>query len=632
MENKKTLSFENGEFIASKLKTFDAQLRDAMNAKDVILHNTVTEEIHEKVTAEANERVTQDDVLHSYIDAQTKLLHDKDVLLSKEIASFHDELVAEIGFRQAADTELDGKISVEASARESADTELDEKISTEASVRETTDTELDGKISAEASIRETTDTELDGKISAEASVRETTDTELDEKIGSLNDLDDILSKDNIVAAINSINTNVSNLDSKFNSNYNNLNRTLYSHNASIGNIESRVSDLESEEPTTIDVNHEKKTIFIKDNNTTTSEVNIEDIFNVLNLGIEFDETSNKMNLTKDGEVISDTIIDIQNNNITNVINENVEKLPYLWNLSVGDAVSASFFSTTWYNCKDNIGIFNETIVNIDGTYSSSKYIGIYACKSKSNIRLALSLTFIKFVLSTYEKEIVKILSSNSNYENVKNMDDVINILSTDLCTNYNIVSNIINICYTIHPFTVNDTQGLAIRTYLKIHASWNQYYYFDILTSRNITNSSMANRVPIVTAKDMFSTTPRFLGYFNNNNHYVQLHNNRGYSGPMLIPESTLPYYSSTTTLNASGASASGGAPAYLYTSSTPMTPSKIYSGKAWMGDSHFDDLMTNEFKKIAISDTYSLPFKNENLCGWVMFAFPNKTIRDIVF
>ena len=80
MENtKKTLSFENGEFIASKLKTLDAQLRDAMDAKDVILHNTITDEIHEKVTTEANERVAQDDVLHSYIDAQTKLLHDKDV-------------------------------------------------------------------------------------------------------------------------------------------------------------------------------------------------------------------------------------------------------------------------------------------------------------------------------------------------------------------------------------------------------------------------------------------------------------------------------------------------------------------------------------------------------------------------
>ena len=424
----------------------------------------------------------------------------------------------------------------------------------------------------------------------------------------MNDLDDILSKDNIVAAINSINTNVSNLD-------------------------SRVSDLESEEPTTIDVNHEKKTIFIKDNNTTTSEVNIEDIFNVLNLGIEFDETSNKMNLTKDGEVISDTIIDIQNNNITNVINENVEQLPYLWYLSVGDAVSTNFFTNTWQqNLSENINLFNETIVNIDGTYSSLKYIRIYAQSSKSNIMLSLSLTFIKFVLSTYEKEIVKILSSNSNYKNVKNMDDVINILSTDLCTNRKNVKDKIDICYTIHPFTVNNTQGLAIRTYLKIYASWQQYYYFDILTSRNITNSSMANRVPIVTAKNMFSMIPRFLGYFNNNNHYVQLKNNSGYSGPMLITQSTLPYYSSTTTLNASGSAATGGAPAYLYTSSTPMTPSKIYSGKAWMGDSHFDDLMTNEFKKIAISDTYSLPFKNENLCGWVMFAFPNKTIRDIVF
>ena len=593
MENtKKTLSFENGEFIASKLKTFDAQLRDAMDAKDVILHNTITEEIHEKVTTEANERVAQDDVLHSYIDAQTKLLHDKDVLLSKEIASFHDELIDEIGFRQAADNELDGKIS------------------------------------AEASVRETTDTELDGKISAEASVRENADNELDGKIGSLNDLDNILSKDNIVAAINSINKNVSNLDSS----YNNLNRILYSNGAQVSNLDMRVSNLESNEPTTINLDYEKKTISIKDNDATTSEVNIEDIFSVLNLGIEFDETSNKMNLTKDGEVISDTIIDIQNNNNTNVINENVEKLPYLWNLSVGNKVSTSFFTKTWYQSSNNIGVFNETIVNIDGTYSSSKYIGIYAFDSKSNIRLALSLTFIKFVLSTYEKEIVKILSSNSNYENIKNMDDVINILSTDLCTNYNIVSNIINICYTIHPFTVDDTQGLAIRTYLKIHASWDQYYYFDILTSRNITNSSMANRVPIVTAKDMFSTTPMFLGYFNNNNHYVQLQNNSGYSGPMLIPESTLPYYSSTTTLNASGASASDGAPAYLYTSSTPMTPSKIYSGKAWMGDSHFDDLMTDEFTKIAISDTYSLPFKNENLCGWVMFAFPNKTIRDIVF
>ena len=593
MENtKKTLSFENGEFIASKLKTFDAQLRDAMDAKDVSLHNTITEEIHEKVTTEANERVAQDDVLHSYIDAQTKLLHDKDVLLSKEIASFHDELIDEIGFRQAADNELDGKIS------------------------------------AEASVRETTDTELDGKISAEASVRENADNELDGKIGSLNDLDNILSKDNIVAAINSINKNVSNLDSS----YNNLNRILYSNGAQVSNLDMRVSNLESNEPTTINLDYEKKTISIKDNDATTSEVNIEDIFSVLNLGIEFDETSNKMNLTKDGEVISDTIIDIQNNNNTNVINENVEKLPYLWNLSVGNKVSTSFFTKTWYQSSNNIGVFNETIVNIDGTYSSSKYIGIYAFDSKSNIRLALSLTFIKFVLSTYEKEIVKILSSNSNYENIKNMDDVINILSTDLCTNYNIVSNIINICYTIHPFTVDDTQGLAIRTYLKIHASWDQYYYFDILTSRNITNSSMANRVPIVTAKDMFSTTPMFLGYFNNNNHYVQLQNNSGYSGPMLIPESTLPYYSSTTTLNASGASASDGAPAYLYTSSTPMTPSKIYSGKAWMGDSHFDDLMTDEFTKIAISDTYSLPFKNENLCGWVMFAFPNKTIRDIVF
>ena len=593
MENtKKTLSFENGEFIASKLKTFDAQLRDAMDAKDVSLHNTITEEIHEKVTTEANERVAQDDVLHSYIDAQTKLLHDKDVLLSKEIASFHDELIDEIGFRQAADNELDGKIS------------------------------------AEASVRETTDTELDGKISAEASVRENADNELDGKIGSLNDLDNILSKDNIVAAINSINKNVSNLDSS----YNNLNRILYSNGAQVSNLDMRVSNLESNEPTTINLDYEKKTISIKDNDATTSEVNIEDIFSVLNLGIEFDETSNKMNLTKDGEVISDTIIDIQNNNNTNVINENVEKLPYLWNLSVGNKVSTSFFTKTWYQSSNNIGVFNETIVNIDGTYSSSKYIGIYAYDSKSNIRLALSLTFIKFVLSTYEKEIVKILSSNSNYENIKNMDDVINILSTDLCTNYNIVSNIINICYTIHPFTVDDTQGLAIRTYLKIHASWDQYYYFDILTSRNITNSSMANRVPIVTAKDMFSTTPMFLGYFNNNNHYVQLQNNSGYSGPMLIPESTLPYYSSTTTLNASGASASDGAPAYLYTSSTPMTPSKIYSGKAWMGDSHFDDLMTDEFTKIAISDTYSLPFKNENLCGWVMFAFPNKTIRDIVF
>ena len=593
MENtKKTLSFENGEFIASKLKTFDAQLRDAMDAKDVSLHNTITEEIHEKVTTEANERVAQDDVLHSYIDAQTKLLHDKDVLLSKEIASFHDELIDEIGFRQAADNELDGKIS------------------------------------AEASVRETTDTELDGKISAEASVRENADNELDGKIGSLNDLDNILSKDNIVAAINSINKNVSNLDSS----YNNLNRILYSNGAQVSNLDMRVSNLESNEPTTINLDYEKKTISIKDNDATTSEVNIEDIFSVLNLGIEFDETSNKMNLTKDGEVISDTIIDIQNNNNTNVINENVEKLPYLWNLSVGNKVSTSFFTKTWYQSSNNIGVFNETIVNIDGTYSSSKYIGIYAYDSKSNIRLALSLTFIKFVLSTYEKEIVKILSSNSNYGNIKNMDDVINILSTDLCTNYNIVSNIINICYTIHPFTVDDTQGLAIRTYLKIHASWDQYYYFDILTSRNITNSSMANRVPIVTAKDMFSTTPMFLGYFNNNNHYVQLQNNSGYSGPMLIPESTLPYYSSTTTLNASGASASDGAPAYLYTSSTPMTPSKIYSGKAWMGDSHFDDLMTDEFTKIAISDTYSLPFKNENLCGWVMFAFPNKTIRDIVF
>ena len=591
MENtKKTLSFENGEFIASTLKTFDAQLRDAMDAKDATLHNTITEEIHEKVTTEANERVAQDDVLHSYIDAQTKLLHDKDVLLSKEIASFHDELIDEIGFRQAADNELDGKISAEASVRENADNELDGKISTEASVRETTDTELDGKISTEASVRENADNELDGKI------------------GSLNDLDDILSKDNIVAAINSINTNVSNLD-------------------------SRVSDLESEEPTTIDVNHEKKTIFIKDNNTTTSEVNIEDIFNVLNLGIEFDETSNKMNLTKDGEVISDTIIDIQNNNITNVINENVEQLPYLWYLSVGDAVSTNFFTNTWQqNLSENINLFNETIVNIDGTYSSLKYIRMYAQSSSSNIMLSLSLTFIKFVLSTYEKEIVKILSSNSNYKNVKNMDDVINILSTDLCTNRKNVKDKIDICYTIHPFTVNNTQGLAIRTYLKIYASWQQYYYFDILTSRNITNSSMANRVPIVTAKNMFSMIPRFLGYFNNNNHYVQLKNNSGYSGPMLITQSTLPYYSSTTTLNASGSAATGGAPAYLYTSSTPMTPSKIYSGKAWMGDSHFDDLMTNEFKKIAISDTYSLPFKNENLCGWVMFAFPNKTIRDIVF
>ena len=630
MENtKKTLSFENGEFIASKLKTFDAQLRDAMDAKDVILHNTITEEIHEKVTTEANERVAQDDVLHSYIDAQTKLLHDKDVLLSKEIASFHDELIDEIGFRQAADNELDGKISAESSVRETTDTELDGKISAEASVRENADNELDGKISAEASVRETTDTELDGKISAEASVRENADNELDGKIGSLNDLDNILSKDNIVAAINSINKNVSNL----NSSCNNLNRILYSNGASLANLDMRVSDLESEEPTTIDVNHEKKTIFIKDNNTTTSEVNIEDIFNVLNLGIEFDETSKKMNLTKDGEVISDTIIDIQNNNITNVINENVEKLPYIWHLSVGDAVSTNFFTDTWHqNSSENIRLFNETIVNIDGTYSSLKYIRMYAYNSSSNIMLSLSLTFIKFVLSTYEKEIVKILSSNSNYKNVKNMDDVINILSTDLCTNRNNVKDKIDICYTIHPFTVNDTQGLAIRAYLKIYANWKQYYYFDILTSKNITNSPMANRVPIVTAKDMFSTIPRFLGYFNNNNHYVQLKNNRGYSGPMLITKTTLPYYSSTTTLNASGSVANDGVPAYLYTSSTPMTPSKIYSGKAWMGDSHFDDLMTDEFKKLIISDAYSLPFKNENLCGWVMFAFPNKTIRDIVF
>jgi len=282
---RKTLSFENGEFIASKLKTFDAQLKDAMDAKDAILHNTITEEIHEKITTEANERVKQDNVLHSYIDAETKLLHEKDALLSKEIASFHDELIAEIGFRQAADNELDGKISDEASARETADNELEGKISDEASARETADNELDGKIgslediddnlskdnivaainsldqkinnsveniingeengkidslkeivdwitsdndvegvvafknhvneldgkiSDEASARETTDNELDEKITTEASARESADSELDEKIGSLDDLEDDLSKDNIVAAINSLNTTIIN--------------------------------------------------------------------------------------------------------------------------------------------------------------------------------------------------------------------------------------------------------------------------------------------------------------------------------------------------------------------------------------------------------------------------------------
>lgn len=34
------------------------------------------------------------------------------------------------------------------------------------------------------------------------------------------------------------------------------------------------------------------------------------------------------------------------------------------------------------------------------------------------------------------------------------------------------------------------------------------------------------------------------------------------------------------------------------------------------MDDSHFDDLKPDEFNKDELGDTYSLLFKDENLCG----------------
>lgn len=40
------------------------------------------------------------------------------------------------------------------------------------------------------------------------------------------------------------------------------------------------------------------------------------------------------------------------------------------------------------------------------------------------------------------------------------------------------------------------------------------------------------------------------------------------------------------------------------------------------MDDSHFDDLKPDEFNKDELGDTYSLLFKDENLCGWLSYVY----------
>lgn len=40
------------------------------------------------------------------------------------------------------------------------------------------------------------------------------------------------------------------------------------------------------------------------------------------------------------------------------------------------------------------------------------------------------------------------------------------------------------------------------------------------------------------------------------------------------------------------------------------------------MDDSHFDDLKSDElFSEDELGDTYSLLFKDENLCGWLSYV-----------
>lgn len=401
------------------------------------------------------------------------------------------------------------------------------------------------------------------------------------------------------------------------------------------------------DPTTITVDYQKKSIVTKVRNIVTSEVKIEDIFNVLNLGVEFDETTNTMKLLKDGETLADTTINIQNNvtNVTNITNESIEGLPYIWRISVGERANYRFFTDTWKRETDVAALENEVVVNTAGQYTSTPYIKMYAANSSRNLRLSISMTFIKFVLSTYEKEIVRILNTNDEpiFKNVKNIDDVMNLIGKGvICGNINdyfSYNDIMDIYYDIKPFKSieGNTQCLGVRAYLKCKAKWEdgeKTYYFDLLTSQNITNSPISNRVPIITCINMFdiANTPRFMGYFNNNNHYFYGVNTSGYSGPMFIKDTTLQYYSSAMSLNSEGAITGSGSPAYLYASSTPMTPSKMYILQNWLGDEHFDDMKPSGYNTVKLGDKFSLPFKSPNLCGWVMFAFSNNTVREIVF
>lgn len=85
----------------------------------------------------------------------------------------------------AVETELQSKLSAEATARTSGDSDLQSKINAEATVRTSGDSDLQSKINAEAASRASGDSDLLSKINAEATARASGDSSLDSKYDAL---------------------------------------------------------------------------------------------------------------------------------------------------------------------------------------------------------------------------------------------------------------------------------------------------------------------------------------------------------------------------------------------------------------------------------------------------------------
>lgn len=169
--------------------TEDARIQALIGEINTVLnsHGGSISGLLEQVQAEVQARKSEDNALQALINAlqaaSAKEIEDR---TSKD-TELDTRITAEASAREAKDAELQDKITAEASTREAKDAELQSAIEAEATARKDKDREFQSAIISETSARAAADTTLDGKIAAEASAREAADSELQTNIDQKQD-------------------------------------------------------------------------------------------------------------------------------------------------------------------------------------------------------------------------------------------------------------------------------------------------------------------------------------------------------------------------------------------------------------------------------------------------------------